>query len=209
MSLTLVQSRWQGWVVRSQRCRRHHRKIQTIARLSPPVVIASALFVEARGCRRGSKKDPPRKYEAREKKKKKDYTAHDESKKNDDDAADDDKEDEDEAARRGIRSNNFGRRRRCVRSRGSCPRLSRFLEDHRQGRRWRRFGPGLAPFRLRFDRVVSSKTHPKRGVSLFASREEESRSSLIPFVLLLSSDEDEDDFDLDLSGDLLLSVIAR
>lgn len=46
MSLTLVQSRWQGWVLRSRCCRRHHRKIQTIARLSTPVVITSALFVK-------------------------------------------------------------------------------------------------------------------------------------------------------------------
>lgn len=216
MSLTLVQSRWQGWVVRSQRCRRHHRKIQTIARLSPPVVIASALFVEARGCRRGSKKDPPREHEARERNKKKDDAACDDSKskrttKDEADADDRNMDDEDEAARRGIRSNNFARRRRCsVRSRGCCPRSSRFLEDHRQGRRCRRSAPDVAPFRLRFDRVAPSRTHRKRrdgGVSLFASRDHEESRSLIPLVLLLSSDEDEDD--LDLSGDFLLSAIAR
>lgn len=40
--------RWQGWVLRSQCCRRHRRKIQTIARLSPPVVVASVPFVESR-----------------------------------------------------------------------------------------------------------------------------------------------------------------
>lgn len=40
--------RWQGWVLRSQCCRRHRRKIQTIARLSPPVIVASVPFVESR-----------------------------------------------------------------------------------------------------------------------------------------------------------------
>lgn len=48
MSLTLVQSRWQGWIVRSRCCHRHHRKIQTIVRLSPPAVFTSALLVERR-----------------------------------------------------------------------------------------------------------------------------------------------------------------
>lgn len=42
---------------------------------------------------------------------------------------------------------------------------------------------------------------------MFASRDHEESRSLIPLVLLLSSDEDEDD--LDLSGDFLLSAIAR
>lgn len=44
--------RWQGWVLRSQCCRRHRRKIQTIARLSTPVVITSVPFVEPRRCHR-------------------------------------------------------------------------------------------------------------------------------------------------------------
>lgn len=200
MSLTLVQSRWQGWVVRSQRCRRHHRKIQTIARLSPPVVIASALFVEARGCRRGSEDDPElSKRKLRSRKEKKD-------KKNEEGREgenDEDVNEDEEAARRGIRYR-FRRDRR-GRSRGSCQGSSRFLED-RQGRRWRRFVPGLTAFRARFNRVES---RPKRLAS-FASRERESRA-LIPFVLLLP-DEDHDRYEddpFDLSDELLLSVIAR
>lgn len=39
-------------MLRSQCCRRHRRKIQSIDRLSPPVVIASVPFVESRSCRR-------------------------------------------------------------------------------------------------------------------------------------------------------------
>ena len=35
-------------MLRSQCCRRHRRKIQTIARLSPPVIVASVPFVESR-----------------------------------------------------------------------------------------------------------------------------------------------------------------
>lgn len=229
MSFTLVQSRWQGWVVRSQRCRRHHRKIQTIARLSPPVIIASALFVEARGgCRRGSEEDPARKRETREKRNRKtknDNAAYDVSKKDDDqdkkeadkdededDEEEEKEEEEDQAARRGIRANIVNRRRWTVWSRGSCLRSSWFLEDHRQERRRRRsrYGLGLAPFRFRFDRVASLKTRRKRGdVSLFASRDEGSRSSFIPFDLLLSSDEDEHDSDPDLSAYYSLSAIAR
>lgn len=49
--------RWQGWVLRSQCCRRHRRKIQTIARLSPPVVIASVPFVESRRCHRNEERE--------------------------------------------------------------------------------------------------------------------------------------------------------
>lgn len=47
-SVAPVFFRWQGWVLRSQCCRRHRRKIQTIARLSPPVIVASVPFVESR-----------------------------------------------------------------------------------------------------------------------------------------------------------------
>lgn len=199
MSLTLVQSRWQGWVVRSQRCRRHHRKIQTIARLSPPVVIASALFVEARGCRRGSEDDPKlSKRKLRSKKEKKDKR----NEEGNEGEKDEDVNEDYVAARRGIRSR-FCRDRRC-RGRGSCHGSSRFLED-RQGRRWRRFVPGPAAFRARFNRVES---RPKRLASSFASREQESRA-LIPFVLLLPDEDQDGDDPFDLSGDLLLSVIAR
>lgn len=52
--------RWQGWVLRSQCCRRHHRKIQTIARLSPPVVVASVPFVESRRKWHPEEERPPR-----------------------------------------------------------------------------------------------------------------------------------------------------
>lgn len=52
--------RWQGWVLRSQCCRRHRRKIQTIARLSPPVVVASVPFVESRRKWHPEKERPPR-----------------------------------------------------------------------------------------------------------------------------------------------------
>lgn len=66
MSLTLVQSRWQGWIIRSQCCHRHHRKIQTIARLSPPAVFTSALFVERRGGRGHREEDQDTEEEAAE-----------------------------------------------------------------------------------------------------------------------------------------------
>lgn len=52
--------RWQGWVLRSQCCRRHRRKIQTIARLSPPVVVASVPFVESRRKWHPEEERPPR-----------------------------------------------------------------------------------------------------------------------------------------------------
>lgn len=52
--------RWQGWVLRSQCCRRHRRKIQTIARLSPPVVVASMPFVESRRKWHPEEERPPR-----------------------------------------------------------------------------------------------------------------------------------------------------
>ena len=39
-------------MLRSQCCRRHRRKIQSIDRLSPPVIIASVPFVDSRRCHR-------------------------------------------------------------------------------------------------------------------------------------------------------------
>lgn len=44
-------------MLRSQCCRRHRRKIQTIARLSSPVVIASVPFVESRRCHRNEERE--------------------------------------------------------------------------------------------------------------------------------------------------------
>ncbi|KAG7213596.1 hypothetical protein KM043_002849 [Ampulex compressa] len=186
VSLTLVQSRWQGWVLRSRRCRCHHRKIQTIARLSPPAVITSVLLVES-GCRHRYEED--RKVEEEEAEA--EAEAEEEEEK---------RQQQQQEQRQGRQADRPRRPRGRRGLEGQCGRRSavRFHRKRPARRRWKSsadlpaFSTHLLP---RFSR-------PKRG--LFASREElRARRPLASLVLSLPWD-----FPHDLLLPLILGDLA-